>query len=143
MSGNAIGFDFGLRRIGVAVGSAATGAARPLDTVANHDSGPDWTHIDRIVTDWSPGTLVVGVPYNADGSAYGLTDTAGEFADALAARYGLPVHRVDERYSSLAANDALVERRRRGDHRRVRHGDIDAAAAAVILSDWLNGTGET
>lgn len=143
MSGNTVGFDFGLRRIGVAVGSSATGAARPLDTISNRDSGPDWIHIDRIVDDWSPGALVVGVPYNADGSAYGLTGAAGAFAAELGARYGLPVHQVDERYSSLAANDALIERRRRGDHRRVRHGDIDAAAAAVILSDWLNGTGET
>ncbi len=143
MTRNYLGFDFGLRRIGVAVGSDATRDARPLDTVANRDSGPDWHLVDRMVADWSPGGLVVGVPYNADGSAYGLTESAGEFADRLAERYRLPVHRVDERYTSRAANEELVARRKRGDHRRLRHEDVDAAAAAVILSDWLNGTGGT
>lgn len=134
-----LGFDFGLRRIGVALGSRATGDARPVATVPNHAGGPQWQQVDHLVADWSPAALIAGVPYNADGSGHALTLAAKRFADALRTRYGLPVHAVDERYSSLAANDALVQRRQRGDHRRVRRMDVDAAAAAVILTDWLNG----
>lgn len=135
-----LGFDYGLRRIGIAIGSRDTDAARPLATASNHARGPDWPAIDRAVRDWTPAALVVGVPYNADGSAHAVTDAATGFAAELQARYQLPVHTVDERYSSLAAGDELVERRRRGDHRRVRREDVDAAAAAVILTGWLAQT---
>jgi putative holliday junction resolvase len=131
-----VGFDFGLKRIGIAVGSDGTGAARPVATAANH-AAPDWTAIDRVITDWDPAALVLGVPYNADGSAHAVTTAAQRFGEELAQRYGLPVHTTDERYSSAAAHDALVERRERGDHRRLRREDIDAAAAAVILTGWL------
>lgn len=134
-----LGFDFGLKRIGVAVGSRSTADARPLATVRTGASGPDWSQVDRLVKDWAPTALVAGVPYNADGSAHAVTVAAQAFAAALTARYGLAVHTVDERYSSLAAAAALAARRQRGDHRRVRSGDVDAAAAAVILSDWLAG----
>ena len=131
-----LGFDFGLRRIGIAVGSDGTGAARPVATAANHEQ-PDWQAIDRVVADWGPAALVLGVPYNADGSAHAVTTAAQRFGEQLAQRYRLPVHTTDERYSSAAAHDDLVERRGRGDHRRIRRADIDAAAAAVILTGWL------
>jgi putative holliday junction resolvase len=131
-----VGFDFGLKRIGIAVGSDGTGAARPLTTAANH-AQPDWRAIDRVIADWAPAALVLGVPYNADGSAHAVTSAAQRFGDELGQRYRLPVHTTDERYSSAAAHDALVERRGRGDHRRIRRADIDAAAAAVILTGWL------
>ncbi len=133
-----VGFDFGLKRIGIAVGSDGTGAARPVATATNHAT-PDWAEIDRAIADWEPAALVLGVPYNADGSAHAVTTAAQRFGEALAQRYGLPVHTTDERYSSAAAHDELVERRERGDHRRLRREDIDAAAAAVILTGWLAG----
>jgi putative holliday junction resolvase len=141
MSGTFIGFDFGLRRIGVALGSADTGGARPLRTVANHDSGPEWRAIESLVTEWAPAALVVGVPYNADGSSHEVTNAALAFAAELESRLGLPVHQVDERLTSYAANEALVERRQRGDHRKLRSGDTDSAAAAMILDDWLASRG--
>ena len=131
-----LGFDFGLRRIGIAVGSRDTGAARPLTTAANH-AQPDWRAIDRAVADWTPAALVLGVPYNADGSAHAVTEAAREFAAELERRFGLPVHLTDERYSSTTASAALTERRARGARGRVRREDIDAAAAAVILGGWL------
>lgn len=138
MSGPFLGFDFGLKRVGVAVGSHDTDA-RPLATARNGGGGPDWHLIDALIREWTPTALVVGVPYNADGSPHAVTVAAESFAAELAARHALPVHTVDERYSSVEAEGALAERRRRGDHRRVRRGDVDAAAAAVILSDWLAG----
>lgn len=137
MSATLLGYDFGMRRIGVALGNHATGEARPLLAVGNGRGGPDWRELDRLVADWAPAAMVLGVPYNADGSAHEVTTAALEFGEALVARYGLPVHRVDERLTSFAANEALVARRQRGDHRRLRAGDIDAVAAAMILTDWL------
>ncbi|MCA1799077.1 MAG: Holliday junction resolvase RuvX [Xanthomonadaceae bacterium] len=139
MNDTYLGFDFGMKRIGVALGSRSTADARPLATVRNGAGGPEWQAVDRLVEDWTPAALVAGVPYNADGSAHAVTVAAQAFAATLAERYRLPVHTVDERYSSLAAADALTARRQRGDHRRVRSGDLDAAAAAVILTDWLAG----
>lgn len=137
MSATLLGFDFGLRRIGVALGNRATGEARPLHAISNNRGGPDWRELDRLVSDWAPAAMVLGVPYNADGSAHEVTVAAQAFGEALAARYKVPVHPVDERLTSFAANEALVERRQRGDHRKLRAGDIDAAAAAMILTDWL------
>ena len=141
MSRTFIGIDFGLRRIGVAVGSDATGAANPVTTVARH-ADPDWHALDRVVADWQPHAFVLGVPYNADGSRHAVTDAAEAFGADLGRRYGLPVHTTDERYSSLAAGDALTERRRAGG-RRARPGELDAAAAAVILSGWLAANEDT
>lgn len=137
MSATLLGFDFGLRRIGVALGNEHTGEARPLTTVANHASGPDWRAIATAIDDWAPAALVLGVPYNADGSTHEVTIAALAFGEELEARHGLPVHKVDERLSSFAANEALVERRQRGDRRKLRDGDMDAAAAAMILTGWL------
>ena len=131
-----LGFDFGPRRIGIAVGSRDTGAARPVATAANH-AQPDWQAIDRVVADWMPAALVLGVPYNADGSAHAVTEAARAFAAALEHRFGLPVHTTDERYSSAIATTALIERRARGARGRIKREDIDAEAAAVILGGWL------
>lgn len=134
-----LAFDFGLRRIGLASGESLTGSAAPLATVRNADA-PDWTAIDRQIAALKPGQLVVGSPYNADGSPGALSDAANRFARALEQRYGLPVARVDERWSSIDAAGRLKERRASGARRRrVRREDIDSAAAAVILERWFQG----
>lgn len=139
MSRTFVGIDFGLKRIGIAVGSDTTGAASPVTTVARHQE-PDWPALDRVVAEWRPAAFVLGVPYNADGSRHAVTDAALAFGGDLERRYGLPVHTTDERYSSLVAGDALNERRRAGG-RRARRGELDAAAAAVILTGWLAAGG--
>jgi putative Holliday junction resolvase len=134
-----LAFDFGLRRIGLASGESLTGSAAPLAAVRNADA-PDWTAIDRQIAALKPGQLVVGSPYNADGSPGALSDAANRFARALEQRYGLPVARVDERWSSIDAAERLKERRASGARRRrVRREDIDSAAAAVILERWFQG----
>jgi putative holliday junction resolvase len=134
-----LAFDFGLRRIGLASGESLTGSAAPLAAVRNADA-PDWTAIDRQIAALKPGQLVVGSPYNADGSPGALSDAANRFARALEQRYGLPVARVDERWSSIDAAERLKERRASGARRRrVRREDIDCAAAAVILERWFQG----
>jgi putative Holliday junction resolvase len=136
-----LAFDFGLKRIGLASGATLTGSAAPLAAIRN-GAAPDWQAIDRQVAALHPGQLLVGNPYNADGSPGALSAAASGFAAALAQRYGLPVARVDERYSSLDAAARLRERRASGRRRRrVQRADVDSAAAAVILERWLQGEG--
>lgn len=134
-----LGFDFGLRRIGLAAGDTLTGTARPLATVANGKPGPDWAVIARHIGELQPALLVVGTPYNVDGSPGALAAPAREFAAELERRFGIPVATVDERWSSLEAGQVLRERRASGARRRTRREDIDSAAAAVILERWLAG----
>ena len=134
-----LAFDFGLKRIGLASGESLTGSSAPLPAVRN-GGAPDWAAIDRQVAALRPGQLVVGSPYNADGTPGTLSDAASRFALALGQRYGLPVARVDERYSSIDAAGRLKERRATGGHRRrLRREDVDSAAAAVILERWFQG----
>jgi putative Holliday junction resolvase len=135
-----LGFDFGLRRIGVAVGDTLTQSAAPLATVNCGQHGPDWPAIDRLLTAYKPANLVVGCPYNENGSPGPLEGAAGRFAAALAQRSRLPVTRVDERYSSQEASAELKQRRALGTRRRrVQRADIDSLAAAIILERWLRG----
>ena len=132
-----LAFDFGLKRIGLASGESLTGSSAPLSAVRN-GAMPDWDAIDREVAALRPGQLIVGSPYNADGSPGALSEAADHFAQALGRRYGLPVARVDERYSSIDAAGRLKERRAAGlQRRRLQRADIDSAAAAVILERWF------
>jgi putative holliday junction resolvase len=134
-----IAFDYGVRRIGVAVGQTTTATASPAGVIQVHGS-PDWPAIERCVREWSPGRLLVGVPYNMDGTETVLTATCRAFANELARRFGLPVDCVDERLTSSAATADLREARRSGARtRRVRREDIDAHAARLILETWLRG----
>ena len=138
--GAALAFDFGLRRIGVASGHTLTQSAAPLATVANGAQGPDWQAIATLVNDYKPAVLVVGNPYNADGTPGTLSAAVTRFAAELAGRLKLPVARVDERWSSREASEELKERRATGTRRRrVQRADIDSAAAAIILERWLRG----
>ena len=133
-----LSFDFGLRRIGVAVGNTLTGTAEALATIAANDGLPDWVAIDRCVADWRPAAIVAGVPYNMAGPNGAMTAAAMRFADQLGEQYGIEVHRVDERLSSREAEDDLRERRRSGSKtKRVRRGDVDAEAARILLLQWL------
>ena len=135
-----LAFDYGLKRIGVAVANVLTSPAEPLRTLPAKRGEPDWDEIDRCIAGWRPGILVVGIPYNMDGSGASLTDRVRSFAAALASRSGLPVEMVDERLSSREAEDTLRQRRRDGTlARRIRREDIDKEAASVLLRQWLEG----
>ena len=135
-----LAFDFGFKRIGIAAGDTLTATAAPRPAAAVHQSGPDWDAITRQVRMLSPKLLVVGAPYNADGTPGALAPAARRFASELERRFGLPVNMVDERWSSLEASAALKAQRSSGERkRRVRKEDIDSAAAAVILERWFTG----
>lgn len=132
-----VGFDYGRKRIGVAIGDDLTGQARPLATLRNVAT-PDWQGLQRLLETWSPRALVVGLPVDLDGNAQPMTRHAEQFAKALRQRYGLPVHFCDERLSSRAADDEIRNARADGRKpRRSRKGDRDSMAARLILEQWL------
>jgi putative holliday junction resolvase len=133
-----LAFDFGHRRIGVACGDSLSRTASPLAAIASSAAGPRWDVVDSLMRDWQPTLLVVGLPYNADGSESAMSESARGFAGELARRYALPVRLVDERYSSLEAETRLKAEREAGlRKRRVVKADVDAAAACVILERWF------
>ena len=139
----ALAFDYGRRRIGMAAGDTLTATAAPRPAIAAHDGVPDWTAIDREIRALSPHVLVVGVPYNDDGTDGSMARAARDFGSQLSERFALPVEQVDEHGSSLEAGRALKEQRASGQRRRrVQRADIDSAAAAVILTRWLAGEGD-
>ncbi|MEX2523381.1 MAG: Holliday junction resolvase RuvX [Gammaproteobacteria bacterium] len=125
-----LGFDYGSKRIGIAVGQALTGTATPLTTVAVRNGKPDWPRIDEIMREWEPAALVVGDPLNMDDTPQTLTEQATAFAGKLADRYHLPVHRADERLSSWEAKGRLKDTY-----------NLDPVAAQTILETWLSEQG--
>lgn len=128
-----LAFDYGTRRIGVAIGDAVTRAARPLGAVAE-----DWQAIEGLLAEWHPRACVVGLPLGRDDEEQAITQRARAFARELQSRFAGPVHLCDERYSSRSALDDLRQARASGAmNRRVRKGDKDSAAARVILEQWL------
>ncbi len=138
----ALGLDFGQRRIGVAIADTLTRAPRPLTAVACSGRGADWAALDRLLGLHDPHLLVLGTPYNEDGTPGRLQPATDRFAAQLRERYRLPVERVDERHSSREAGERLIEQRRDGSRRRrIQRADIDNEAAAIILQRWLAGEG--
>jgi len=127
-----LGFDYGLKRIGVAVGQELTGTASALLTVRANDGKPDWDAISKLIGQWQPDEVVVGLPLNMDGSFHELSYRAQRFGNQLRGRYNLPAHFMDERLSSLDA-----ERELKGKSRKVQAADIDKVAAKIILESWL------
>jgi len=134
-----LGFDFGLKRIGMAVGDDLTRLARPLPVV-NNGREPDWVAIDRLFKEWRPDAVIVGLPIDLDGADQAITTPARQFADTLHGRYGLPVFMVDERMSSRAADDEIRQARADGRKaKKVQKGERDGVAARLILEQYLSG----
>jgi putative Holliday junction resolvase len=124
-------FDYGEKRIGVAVGQSLTGTATPLEIVAVRHGRPDWERIDALVDEWRPDAVVVGNPLNMDGTRQPVTDSADRFARQLEGRFRLRVFRADERLSTVEAKNLL---------RRTRN--LDAVSAQLILETWLASRAE-
>jgi putative Holliday junction resolvase len=138
--GVALGFDYGKRRVGIAVGSPLTGRDQPLTTLEHSDGQPDWAALDVLIAEWQPVAFVVGLPLQANGQAQKMTRRARNFAQEIGGRYKLPVHAVDERYTTIEATHRLQAARASGSRgRRLRRGDVDAMAAQTLLESWLSG----
>ncbi|MCI0505419.1 MAG: Holliday junction resolvase RuvX [Gammaproteobacteria bacterium] len=143
-----LAFDYGTKRIGVAVGQELTKSATPLITLNNSEKGTDWYDIDHLVKEWRPDAFVVGLPLNADGSEHAVSRAAKQFGDQLQARYNLPVYWVDERLTSVEAESMIAasrkdvksgrQLRKKAGSRRIAKAQIDSAAARLILESWFN-----
>ncbi len=135
-SGTYLGFDFGIRKIGVAVGQRLTGTASPLETIRSEKKAVRWQAIDRLVATWRPDGMVVGIARQVDGRDNPVTPLMRKFCRRLEARYRLPVHAVDEHLTSFESRRLLF------DDLKLRAGKVrevnDQLAAQLILQTWLN-----
>ena len=128
-------FDYGRRRIGVAVGQTISRTATPLDSLAVHQRRPDWGAISALIDRWRPDLIVLGKPHHMDGSTHPLTPEIEKFANKLRGRYGVDVVLVDERLSSIEARRRLAGH---PENRRSDPGTVDSHAAQVILETWFS-----
>jgi putative Holliday junction resolvase len=133
----ALGFDYGGARIGCAIGQSFTRTASPLEVVSANQGVPDWATIDRIVQEWRPTDLVVGLPLHMDGTEQKMTDRCREFAAQLEERTSLPTHLVDERNTSREAEAQFKAQRKAGTKKRKHGGQLDSVAAKIIVERWL------
>ena len=129
-----LGFDFGTKKIGVAIGQTITHSARELMLIKVKDGIPEWNVIQKIIHEWKPNILIVGYPINMDGSSQILTEMAEQFGRELELRFGLTVCYVDERLTSVEARATLFEE---GGYRALRKKPIDGIAAKLIVEDWF------
>jgi putative Holliday junction resolvase len=133
--GTILAFDFGTRRIGVAVGEMMLGTARPLTTISVEANDARFVAIDKLINEWRPAQLVVGLPLSLDGEAHEMTDRCRRFARQLEGRFRLPVLLVDERLTSTSADERLREQ---GRDWRSRKASVDAEAATILLQSHFD-----
>ncbi|KTD18345.1 Holliday junction resolvase RuvX [Legionella jordanis] len=129
-----LGFDFGYKRIGVAVGQKITSSARPLTTLQAREGVPNWDLVNKLIQEWRPEALIVGLPRCIDDSEQYTTAASREFAAELAQRFSLPTHLVDERLSTVEARAQLFAE---GGYRKIKQSQVDSFAACIILEQWL------
>ncbi len=132
-----LGFDFGTRRTGVALGENVTGGSRALTTLTCKAGEPSWDELQRLVEEWQPQALVVGLPLALDGGEQPMSGRARRFARQLGEHFNLPVHLHDERHTSQEAARRFAVARQAGTRRRRDGAKLDAMAAAVMLESWL------
>jgi putative Holliday junction resolvase len=130
-----IGFDFGLKRIGLATGQTITGTASPLVTLKAVNNSPDWEGIAAQIRQWKPDALIVGIPYLLEGGESDITRAACNFSKELERRFKLPVYTIDESLSSAEAEEQLRQDKKIAKHNK---HEIDKMAAAIIVQSWLN-----
>ena len=130
-----LAFDFGTRRIGVAVGNSITAVARPLTAIASDANAVRFAAIETLIDEWRPGMLVVGQPVHGDGTPHEMTARALRFARQLEGRFGMKVVCVDERYTTEGADDVLTAA---GVPFRARKAVRDGVAAQLILQSWFD-----
>jgi len=128
-----LGFDFGTKRIGIAIAQEVTGTANPLTTVTAVKHKPDWDSISKIIEEWQPDLFVVGLPLHMDGTEQAMTQAARRFSNQLNGRYQIPVTLMDERLSSNEAESILNERA--SSHSKAQ---IDMISAQLILQSWMS-----
>ncbi len=134
MSQTILAFDFGTNSIGCAVGQSITGTAQGLPAFKAQDGIPNWDSIAKVIADWQPDLLVVGLPLNMDGTEQPLTQRAKKFANRLQGRFNLPVELHDERLTTVEARAEIFSR---GGYRALKKGKVDSISACLILESWF------
>ncbi|MBT8767742.1 Holliday junction resolvase RuvX [Metapseudomonas boanensis] len=129
-----LGFDYGTKQIGVAVGQAVTGQARELRVLKAQNGVPDWQQVEALIREWQPDAMVVGLPLNMDGTPSDMSVRAEKFARRLNGRFNLPVFTHDERLTTF---EAKGQRLAQGQRDGYRERPVDALAAALLLEGWL------
>lgn len=129
-----IAFDFGFKRIGMAVGQRLTCTASPLAMITATKGVPDWDLLQQLISKWRPDGLVVGLPTCIDDKELYTTSASRRFANELKKRFAIPVHLMDERLSTVEARAHLFEK---GGYRRIKNSEVDSIAACIILERWL------
>ncbi|NOY72056.1 MAG: Holliday junction resolvase RuvX [Gammaproteobacteria bacterium] len=133
-----LGFDYGLRRIGTAVGQTLTATATPGVTLIANQGKPDWQAISQLIDDWQPTALIVGLPLNMDDSEQQLTAAARRFGNQLHGRYQLPVYFADERLTSKEAACQLGFTPHSTKKRKLKRANVDSLAAKLIIETWFD-----
>jgi len=129
-----IAFDYGEKRIGVAVGQSVTGTANPLKPLSAKEGQPNWHEIESLLKEWQPNYLLVGLPLNMDASEQLLTKRSKKFANRLNGRFGITVNMMDERLSSVEAREQLFAD---AGFKGLKKHSIDSQAACLILESWF------
>ena len=130
-----LGFDFGMKSIGVAVGQEITGTASPLNALKARDGIPDWDLLANVFEEWAPDLAVVGLPLNMDGTNQHVTFSAKKFANRLADKYKVSVETYDERLTTVDAKAQLFEM---GGFKKLEKQKIDSASACLIVESWMD-----
>ncbi len=130
-----LGFDFGMKFIGVATGQDVTNTASPLISLRAIDGIPNWDDIEQLITTWKPEALIVGLPLQMDGATQLTTHCATKFANRLQHKYKIPVHLVDERLSTWEAKQRLKSPTQTPKYKQLP--ELNALAASVLLEQWL------
>ena len=129
-----MGFDFGTRSIGIATGQEITGTASPLTSLKANDGIPDWSQLEKLLKEWQPDLLVVGLPLNMDGTEQEMTVRARKFGQRLHGRFGFQVEFKDERLTTTDAKARLYEH---GGYKALGKSRVDAVSAQLILESWM------
>lgn len=132
-----LAFDYGTKKIGVATGQTLTRTASPLPTIKADNGVPDWDAITRLINEWKPDALVVGLPLNMDDTESELSRRAGKFSRQLNGRYGLPAFTVDERLTSREARDLSRRNAEASGKKFDARKQVDSLSAQLILESWL------
>ncbi|MCW8994416.1 MAG: Holliday junction resolvase RuvX [Psychromonas sp.] len=129
-----LGFDFGSKSIGVATGQMITATAQPLAAIKANDGIPNWDIVEKVINDWQPDLVIVGLPLNMDGSEQPITQRAKKFANRLNGRFGVKTALQDERLTTASAKEFIFSH---GGYKALDKGKIDSVSAALILEGWM------
>ena len=129
-----LGFDFGTKSIGVATGQMITATAQPLAAIKANDGIPNWDIIEKVINDWKPDLVVVGLPLNMDGTEQPITQRAKKFSNRLNGRFGVKIALQDERLTTASAKEFIFTH---GGYKALDKGKIDSVSAALILESWM------